>query len=196
MTTRRAIVSVSNKSHLVPFARALVDLGFEVLSTGGTAKLLSNEGVPVTPVEQVTRSPEVMGGRVKTLHPVVHGGILARLGTDDGDLERIGAQPIDLVVVNLYAFEQTVARGAPRPEVIENIDIGGPSMLRSAAKNHDRVTVVCDPDDYERVLEELRQGEVSMATRAELAAKAYSKTAAYDAAISAYLSADVQDGET
>jgi len=195
MSTRRALLSVSNKTHLVPFSRALSELGFELLSTGGTAQLLAKEGVPVTLVEDYTGSPEVMGGRVKTLHPAVHGGILARLGTDDLDLERVGGKPIDMVVVNLYPFEQTVARGdASAAEIIENIDIGGPSMLRSAAKNHERVAVVCDPDDYDRVIEELRAGELSLETRAELAAKAFAQTAAYDAAISRHLSTGVKDG--
>ncbi|MFW5740160.1 MAG: bifunctional phosphoribosylaminoimidazolecarboxamide formyltransferase/IMP cyclohydrolase [Myxococcota bacterium] len=196
MSSRRALLSVSNKSNLAPFARALHELGFELLSTGGTAKLLSEQDIPVTLVEDYTKSPEVMGGRVKTLHPAVHGGILARLGTDDQDLERVGAKPIDLVVVNLYPFEQTVARDdASHAEIIENIDIGGPSMLRSAAKNHERVAVVCDPDDYDRVIEELRAGDLSGSTRAELAAKAFAQTAAYDAAIAKYLSSEVKDGE-
>lgn len=197
MSTRLALLSVSDKSNLVPFARSLVELGFELLSTGGTAKLLENEGVPVTLVEDYTGSPEVMGGRVKTLHPAVHGGILARAGVDDADLERVGAKHIDIVVVNLYPFEQTVARGDATPaEIIENIDIGGPSMLRSAAKNHQRVAVVCDPGDYDCVIEELRRdGSLSLATRAELAAKAFAQTAAYDAAISRHLSTGVKDGE-
>lgn len=197
MVTRRALLSVSNKSRLAPFAKALSELGFELLSTGGTAKLLADQKIPVTLVEQYTNSPEVMGGRVKTLHPAVHGGILARLGVDDADLQRVGAQPIDLVVVNLYPFEQTVARGdASRAEIIENIDIGGPSMIRSAAKNHERVTVVCDPDDYDRVLDALRAGDVPTELRSELAAKAFAQTAAYDAAIAKYLSTGVVEGQT
>jgi phosphoribosylaminoimidazolecarboxamide formyltransferase/IMP cyclohydrolase len=197
MATRRALLSVSNKNKLVPFARTLVEFGFELLSTGGTARLLAQDGVPVTPVEAYTGSPEVMGGRVKTLHPRVHGGLLARSGVDDQDLARIGAAPIDVVVVNLYPFEATVARpGTSLQEAIENIDIGGPSMLRSAAKNHARVTVLCDPDDYDRVASELRNGGVSDATRASLAAKAFAHTAAYDAAIARYLStARTEQGE-
>jgi phosphoribosylaminoimidazolecarboxamide formyltransferase/IMP cyclohydrolase len=194
MPTRLAILSVSDKTHLVSFARSLSDLGFELLSTGGTAKLLAAEGIPVTPVDTYTGSPEVMGGRVKTLHPAVHGGILARVGKDDADLARVGGRPIDIVVVNLYPFEQTVARGdASAAEIIENIDIGGPSMLRSAAKNHERVAVVCDPSDYDRILDELRAGALSLETRKELAAKAFAQTAAYDAAIARHLSTGVKD---
>lgn len=189
MANRTALVSVSDKNGLLPFARALHELGFEILSTGGTARALSDAGVPVTMVDSYTGSPEVMGGRVKTLHPRIHGGLLARLGTDDADLDRLGAKPIDLVVVNLYPFEKTVANEhATLEEAVENIDIGGPSMLRSAAKNHSRVTVVCDPSDYDPVLVELKSGSVSAATRRALAAKVFAHTAAYDAAISGYLS--------
>ncbi len=189
MSHRKAIVSVSDKTGLVALARGLVELGFELLSTGGTARALTDAGLPVTPVEAYTGSPEVMGGRVKTLHPRVHGGILARLGTDDVDLARIGAAPIDLVVVNLYPFEQTITKdGVAIDEAIENIDIGGPSMLRSAAKNHARVTVVCDPADYEAVLAQLKAGAVDAGVRRALAAKAFAHTAAYDGAIAGYLS--------
>src|SRR5690606_25200294 len=153
----------------------------ELLSTGGTHKVLSEAGLPVRAVDAYTESPEVMDGRVKTLHPRVHGGILAREGTDEKDLERIGAGFIDLVVVNLYPFEQTLKKpAATQEELVENIDIGGPSMVRSAAKNHARVTVVCDPTDYELVLDEIqRAGEVSFETRQRLAGKAFSHTAAY-----------------
>jgi phosphoribosylaminoimidazolecarboxamide formyltransferase/IMP cyclohydrolase len=185
-----ALLSVSDKTNLVPFAKRLVALGFELLSSGGTAKSLADEGVPVRTVESYTGSPEVMGGRVKTLHPRVHGGILARAGTDDADLEKIGAKAIDLVVVNLYPFEKTAADPKSTHEhIIENIDIGGPSMVRSAAKNHARVGIVCDPNDYERVAAELeKSGKLGDALRAELAAKAFSHTAAYDAAICGWLS--------
>src|SRR6478735_9511394 len=146
MPIRRALLSVSDKSGLVEFARALSARGVTLLSTGGTFAALHKAGIPVQPVESYTGSPEVMDGRVKTLHPRVHGGLLARSGTDDADLERIGAKPIDLVVVNLYPFEETLAKpNTPFEDLIENIDIGGPSMLRSAAKNHDRVVVLCDP---------------------------------------------------
>src|SRR5262245_3504473 len=171
---RRALVSVSDKTDLVPFARKLASRGIELLSTGGTLKALAAEGIAVTSVESYTGSPEVMDGRVKTLHPRVHGGILMRGTVDDADLERLGGKPIDLVVVNLYPFERTAAKpGASHEEIVENIDIGGPSMVRSAAKNHARVAVVCDPSDYTAVLAEVEdKGEVSAATRARLAAKA------------------------
>jgi phosphoribosylaminoimidazolecarboxamide formyltransferase/IMP cyclohydrolase len=196
MTIRTALISVSDKSGLVPFARALAARGVHVLSSGGTAKALAAEGVAVETVEAYTGSPEVMDGRVKTLHPRVHGGILARGERDAGDLARLGAREIDLVVVNLYPFERVAADPASTHEhVVENIDIGGPSMVRSAAKNHARVTVVCDPADYERVLDEIaRGGDTTAETRAELAAKAFAHTAAYDAAISGYLSSRGPDG--
>jgi phosphoribosylaminoimidazolecarboxamide formyltransferase / IMP cyclohydrolase len=190
MPIARALLSVSDKTGLVAFARALAARGVELLSTGGTAKALGEAGLAVRPVEAYAGSPEVMGGRVKTLHPRVHGGILARAGVDDDDLERIGAEVIDLVVVNLYPFEATRLKpGATHEEIVENIDIGGPAMVRSAAKNHDRVAVVCDPADYGRVLDAVAEGgEVPAALRAELAAKAFAHTAAYDGAIAAYLS--------
>src|SRR5262245_14810300 len=190
MPVRTALLSVSDKTGLIRFAAALAKKGITILSSGGTAKALAAEGVPVETVESYTGSPEVMGGRVKTLHPRVHGGILAREGTDDKDLATLGAKPIDLVIVNLYPFEKTAANpSASFEDLIENIDIGGPSMVRSAAKNHARVTIVCDPSDYDRVLAEIdASGEVSSGTRRELAAKAFSHTAAYDAAISGVLS--------
>ena len=196
MAIRTALISVSDKSGLVWFARSLADRGVHLLSSGGTAKVLSVEGIPVETVENYTGSPEVMDGRVKTLHPRVHGGILSRDERDKSDLERLGARPIDLVVVNLYPFERVAADPASPPaEIIENIDIGGPSMVRSAAKNHARVTVVCDPADYERVLGEIAQhGDTTRSTRAELAAKAFALTSAYDAAISGYLSSLEPDG--
>jgi phosphoribosylaminoimidazolecarboxamide formyltransferase/IMP cyclohydrolase len=198
MTIRTALLSVSDKTGLVPFARALAERGVELLSTGGTHQALAAAGVPVTTVEAYTGSPEVMDGRVKTLHPRVHGGILMRGAVDEADLDRLGGKPIDLVVVNLYPFAETVAKpGARHADIIENIDIGGPSMVRSAAKNHARVTIVCDPADYARVLEELtRDGDTTPQTRAELAAKAFAHTAAYDAAISGYLSSREPDGST
>lgn len=190
MPIRTALLSVSDKTGLFGFASALAKRGVTLLSSGGTAKALTAEGLVVQTVEDYTGSPEVMGGRVKTLHPRIHGGILAREGTDDPDLVKLGAKPIDLVVVNLYPFEQVAANpNATFEELIENIDIGGPSMVRSAAKNHARVTIVCDPADYDRVLAEIEQGgDVSEATRLELAAKAFAHTAAYDAAISGLLS--------
>ena len=196
MAIRTALLSVSEKTGLVDFARALHDSGAKILSSGGTANALREAGVPVETVESYTGSPEVMGGRVKTLHPRVHGGILSRGEMDTADLARIGGREIDLVCVNLYPFEKTAADPKSSHEhIVENIDIGGPSMIRSAAKNHARVTVVCDPEDYGRVIEALGQeGDVPAEVRAELAAKAFAHTAAYDAAISAYLSARNPDG--
>ena len=185
----RALVSVSDKSGLVDFAKGLSAAGLEILSTGGTAKTLAEAGVPVREVSDFTGAPEVLDGRVKTLHPRVHGGILGR-PTDKHrkEMQAAGFVPIDLVVVNLYPFRETVARGAPFEEVIENIDIGGPAMIRSAAKNHERVAVVVDPADYARVLAELQgSGEVSAATRFALARKAFAHTAAYDGAIASHL---------
>jgi phosphoribosylaminoimidazolecarboxamide formyltransferase/IMP cyclohydrolase len=197
MPIRSAILSVSDKTGLMAFANALSQKGVTLISTGGTYSTLKAGGVPVESVESYTGSPEVMSGRVKTLHPRVHGGILARAGLDDAELERLGGRLIDLVVVNLYPFEQTLEKpGASFEALIENIDIGGPSMLRSAAKNHDRVTVVCDPADYRLVLDELaRDGDVGRATRERLAAKAFAHTAAYDAAISAWLSARAEQDD-
>lgn len=190
MTVRRALLSVSDKAGLVDFARALSARGVHLLSTGGTFRALADAGIPVQSVESYTGSPEVMNGRVKTLHPRVHGALLARAGTDDADLARIGAEPIDLVAINLYPFEKTLASpNASFEDLIENIDIGGPSMLRSAAKNHERVSVVCDARDYGRLIEEMTThgGDVPLSTRRELAAKAFAHTAAYDTAIAAWL---------
>jgi phosphoribosylaminoimidazolecarboxamide formyltransferase / IMP cyclohydrolase len=200
MAIRAALISVSDKTGLLRFASALAKRDVTLLSSGGTAKALSAEGIPVTTVEAYTGSPEVMAGRVKTLHPKVHGGILAREGTDEADLQKLGAGFIDLVVVNLYPFEKVAANPAASfEELIENIDIGGPSMVRSAAKNHDRVTIVCDPKDYDAVLAEIeKRGDTSSHTRRELAAKAFAHTAAYDAAISAMMSgprAEIRDAE-
>jgi phosphoribosylaminoimidazolecarboxamide formyltransferase/IMP cyclohydrolase len=183
----RALVSVSDKSGVLELCRALSGHGVTLLSTGGTAKALREGGLAVTDVSEYTGSPEIMDGRVKTLHPRVHGGLLMRdLPQDRADLARIGGAPIDLVVVNLYPFEATVARGAAHDEVIENIDIGGPCMIRAAAKNHPRVTVLVDPADYPRVIASAASG-TSLALRAELAAKAFAHTAAYDKAITSYL---------
>jgi phosphoribosylaminoimidazolecarboxamide formyltransferase/IMP cyclohydrolase len=190
-TVKRALVSVSDKSGVVGFARALAALGVEILSTGGTAKLLQKEGVPVTEVSAYTGFPEMLGGRVKTLHPKIHGGLLGR--RDDPvharEMRAAGIEPVDLLVVNLYPFQATVADPDCRFEdAIENIDIGGPAMLRSAAKNHAFVTAVVDPADYSRVLQEIeKSGEVGEATRFGLAAKVFAHTAAYDGAIANYL---------
>ena len=186
----RALLSVSDKRGLVEFARGLAGLGWDLISTGGTARALADAGIKVTPVEAVTGFPEMMDGRVKTLHPAVHGGLLARrdVPEDLAAMKEHGIAPIDLVAVNLYPFRQTVAKpGVTLAEAIENIDIGGPSMLRSAAKNHAAVCVIVDPDDYPRVLEALRSGAVPRELRSELATKVFRHTAGYDAAIAAYL---------
>jgi phosphoribosylaminoimidazolecarboxamide formyltransferase/IMP cyclohydrolase len=181
---------VSDKQGLAPFALSLEALGFEILSTGGTAKALRAAGVTVVDVATVTGFPEIMDGRVKTLHPHIHGGLLARRGVDDAVLESHGIDVIDLLVVNLYPFEATAARtDCTDAEAIENIDVGGPAMLRAAAKNHEHTIVVVDHADYDAVLAALKDGEVSAATRRELAIKAFSHTARYDAAISHYLRA-------
>ena len=189
---RRALVSVHDKTGVVEFVRGLVELGVEVLSTGGTAALLRESGIPVTDVAQVTGFPEMLDGRVKTLHPKVHGGILARRDQPAhmAALETHGIGPIDLVVVALYPFEATVARpGVTLEDAVENIDIGGPSMIRGAAKNHASVAVITDPGQYTAVLEELRgrRGTLSPETRYRLAFEAFRRTAQYDAAIAAYL---------
>lgn len=188
---QRALISVSDKSGIVEFAQALTGLGIGILSTGGTAKLLEKEGVAVTEVSAHTGFPEMLDGRVKTLHPKIHGGLLARrdVPAHMNALREAGIEPIDLVVVNLYPFQATVADPDCRfDDAIENIDIGGPSMLRAAAKNHAGVAVVVDPVDYGRVLEELREsGAVGDATRLALAKKVFAHTAAYDGAIANYL---------
>ncbi|HEV2055828.1 MAG TPA: bifunctional phosphoribosylaminoimidazolecarboxamide formyltransferase/IMP cyclohydrolase [Methylomirabilota bacterium] len=197
-TVRRALLSVHDKTGVVDFAKGLTDLGVEILSTGGTAKLLRESGVPVVDVAQVTGFPEMLDGRVKTLHPKVHGGILARrdVPAHMQALEAHGIGPIDLVVVALYPFEQTVAKpGVTVEEAIENIDIGGPSMIRGAAKNHGGVGVVTDPLQYAPVLDELRKsgGALSAETRGRLALEAFRRTSQYDAAIAAYLSGGASD---
>ena len=193
---RRALVSVSDKRGILEMCRKLAELGVEILSTGGTAKALRGSDIPVIDVAEYTGSPEVMDGRVKTLHPRVHGGILMRDTIHDRtQLTELGGKPIDLVIVNLYPFEATVARNAPHDEVIENIDIGGPSMIRSAAKNHARVMVVVDPADYDEVLAAVASPEgPTLALKARLAAKAFSQTAAYDGAIAAYMTSLKDDG--
>ena len=185
-----ALLSVSDKRGLVDFATALVErFGYRLLSTGGTAKLLREKGLPVQEVSDHTGAPEIMDGRVKTLHPKIHGGLLCRRGDERHrkEAEEHGISMIDLVVVNLYPFEETVARpGVGWEDAIENIDIGGPSMLRSAAKNHESVTVICDPDDYPGALRALEDEENLEAFRRELARKVYARTAAYDRAIAEY----------
>jgi phosphoribosylaminoimidazolecarboxamide formyltransferase/IMP cyclohydrolase len=192
----RALLSVSDKRGLVPFARGLAALGWELVSTGGTADALRREGLAVTPIERVTGFPEMMDGRVKTLHPKVHGGLLARRAHpgDQAALLAHDITPIDLVAVNLYPFQQTAARAdASDAEVIEQIDIGGPSMLRSAAKNHADVIVLVDPADYETTLADLRADGVPPERRRALAAKVFAHTAAYDAAITGYFSRGADD---
>ncbi|MGB7480319.1 MAG: bifunctional phosphoribosylaminoimidazolecarboxamide formyltransferase/IMP cyclohydrolase, partial [Burkholderiaceae bacterium] len=190
---RQALLSVSDKTGILDFARALRARGVTLLSTGGTAKLLADNGLEVTEVADYTGFPEMLDGRVKTLHPKVHGGILARrdLPEHAAALAQHGIPTIDMVVVNLYPFQQTVAKDdCPLEDAIENIDIGGPAMLRSAAKNHRDVLVLCDPADYGRVLAELDAGggEVGYDTRFELAKKVFAHTAQYDGAIANYLS--------
>ena len=193
----RALISVSDKSGVVDFARALAGHGVELVSTGGTRKALSDAGLKVRDVSELTGFPEMMDGRVKTLHPGVHGGLLAMRGnTAHVDAMRThGIHPIDLLVVNLYPFEDTVGRGADFADCIENIDIGGPAMIRAAAKNHDDVAVVVEPSDYAAVLEELKQhgGATTLTLRRRLAAKAYARTAAYDAAIANWFAKELAD---
>jgi phosphoribosylaminoimidazolecarboxamide formyltransferase/IMP cyclohydrolase len=191
---RRALVSVSDKRGLIPFVTGLTELGVEVLSTGGTCKQLRDAGLKVIEVSEKTGFPEIMDGRVKTLHPVIHGGLLGRRGTDEAVMEKHGIEPIDLLVVNLYPFEETIAReDATIDEAIENIDIGGPAMIRAASKNHDGVAVIVEPDDYESVLEDLKNEDLSLQSRRRLAAKAYAHTASYDTAITKYLSNSLGD---
>ena len=189
----RALISVSDKTGLVPFVKGLAELGWEIIATGGTQKLLESEGVATIGISEVTGFPEILDGRVKTLHPKVHGGILARrdLPAHMQTLAENGIETIDLVCVNLYPFRQTIAKeGVTLDEAIENIDIGGPSLVRSAAKNWKDVTIVCDPSDYDAVLSELREnGKTSDATRLRLSAKAYTHTAEYDSCIATYMRA-------
>jgi phosphoribosylaminoimidazolecarboxamide formyltransferase/IMP cyclohydrolase len=194
LTVRRALISVSDKRGLVPFVSGLSELGVEILSTGGTCRALRKAGIDVIEVSEKTGFPEIMDGRVKTLHPTIHGGLLGRRGTDEAVMDEHGIEPIDLLAVNLYPFEQTIAsEDATIDDAIENIDIGGPAMIRAASKNHDGVAVVVDPDDYENVLESLQKNEISLEARRRLAAKAYAHTASYDTAITRYLSKSLDD---
>src|SRR5512136_1763362 len=190
-TIQRALLSVSDKTGLAPFAQSLVEAGVELISTGGTAKALREAGLPVKDISAHTGFPEMLDGRVKTLHPKIHGGLLYIRGNaaHEAAVKAHGIGPIDLVVVNLYPFEQTIAKpNVSLHEAIENIDIGGPSMLRSAAKNHESVTVVVDPGDYPRVAGQIQQtGNTTLELRRRLAAKVYARTASYDAAIAAHL---------
>ncbi len=189
---RRALLSVSDKTNIIACAKILAALQIEILSTGGTAKLLKEANIPVIDVSDYTGFPEMMDGRLKTLHPKIHGGLLGRRGVDDAIMQQHHIEPIDLVIVNLYPFQQTVANpDCDLATAIENIDIGGPTMLRSAAKNYISVTVIVDTADYTKVLTEIKeQGSTSLQTRFELAKKVFAHTADYDAAVSRYLSRD------
>ena len=193
----RALISVSDKTGLIDLGRALSERGIEILSTGGSAKALRDEGIAVKDVAEVTEFPEMMDGRVKTLHPRIHGGLLA-LRDNDAHVEAMtghGIPEIDLLVVNLYPFEETVAKGADYATCIENIDIGGPAMIRAAAKNHGFVNVVTDVADYEPLLAELdaNDGATSYAFRQQLALTAYARTGAYDAAVSTWMAGALGD---
>ena len=184
---KRALISVSNKEKVVEFAKKLVELGYEIISSSGTAKKLKENGIPVIEVSQITGFPEIMGGRVKTLHPKIHGALLAVRDNPEymKQLEEHEIIPIDIVAINLYPFEETVKRGANIDEIIENIDIGGPAMVRASAKNHKFTTIIVDPNDYDLVLEEIeKNGETSLETRRKLAVKAFRHTAVYDSIIS------------
>jgi phosphoribosylaminoimidazolecarboxamide formyltransferase/IMP cyclohydrolase len=192
----KALISVSDKTGVEKMAKSLSALGANILSTGGTASMLRDAGIAVTEVAEYTGFPEIMGGRVKTLHPKIHGGLLGRRSVESHmrQMQEQGIEPIDVVIVNLYPFEATVAKPCCTfEEAIENIDIGGPSMLRSAAKNHEDVLVVVDPQDYERVLEALQSGTVSLGLRRELAKKVFDHTSRYDSLIANYLSSKLAD---
>src|SRR3984957_1973294 len=195
-----ALLSVSDKTGLIPFAQTLIQAGIELISTGGTAKALREAGLKVTDISAHTGFPEMMDGRVKTLHPKIHGGPLYIRGNEEHEAAAKTHQiaPIDLVVVNLYPFEQTVAKPTVTlPEAIENIDIGGPSMLRSAAKNHESVTVIVSPKDYEEVAKQISEnGDTTLELRRKLAAKVFARTAAYDAAIAQHLEKEFKIGQT
>lgn len=188
---KRALISVSDKTGLIDFARGLYDMGVEIISTGGTARALQEAGIKVTAVSDVTGFPEILDGRVKTLHPRIHGGLLAlRKNLEHMEqIKKLGIEPIDLVAINLYPFKETIQKpGVTFEEAIENIDIGGPSMLRSAAKNHQDVVVICDPQDYSKVIDRLKkEGDVDLSYRRMLALKVFEHTAHYDALISGYL---------
>jgi len=191
----RALISVSDKTGLIDLARALDAAGVEIVSTGGTAKAIADSGIAVVDVSQLTGFPEMMDGRVKTLHPKVHGGLLAIRDNAEhaGAMKSHGIKPIDLLVVSLYPFEATVAKGASFDDCIENIDIGGPAMIRAAAKNHNDVAVIVDADDYAPLIDALKAGGTTLDFRKRLAAKAYARTAAYDAAISNWFAAQLAD---
>ncbi|MBM4136394.1 MAG: IMP cyclohydrolase [Nitrospira sp.] len=189
---KRVLISVSNKKGIVEFAKAIHSMGIEILSTGGTAKILRESGIPVKDVSEHTGFPEMLDGRVKTLHPKIHGGLLARRNNpkDVEEIKKYGIDTIDMVVVNLYPFEETISRqGVTFAEAIENIDIGGPAMIRSASKNFQDVAVIVDPSDYERIFEEMKDmhSDLSYKTRFELAKKVFRHTSRYDTIIADYL---------
>ena len=195
ISPRRALISVSDKTGILEFSQQLQALGVEILSTGGTAKLLADNNVPVKEVSEHTLFPEMMAGRVKTLHPKIHGGILGRRGTDDAIMQEHEIAPIDMVVVNLYPFQATIARDdCDLPMAIENIDIGGPAMVRSAAKNHKDVAIVVNASDYDKVIAECKAGGTSLETRFQLACRAFEHTSQYDGAIANYLGKIQEDG--
>lgn len=195
---KRAILSVSNKKGIAEFARAINSMGVEILSTGGTAKALRDAGIPVKDVSEHTGFPEMLDGRVKTLHPRIHGGLLSRRDNpkDMEEIKKHGIDTIDMVVVNLYPFEETISRpGVSFAEAIENIDIGGPAMLRSASKNFQDVAVLVDPSDYEKIVGEIKnlKGDLSYRTRLELAKKVFRHTAGYDTIIADYLTKVIEE---
>lgn len=196
---KRALVSVSDKTGLIPFVTELISLGYEIISTGGTQKALENAGLKIMGISEITGFPEIMDGRVKTLHPKVHGGLLSVRDNEKhtADMKANGIEYIDMVVVNLYPFKQTIEKpNVEFADAIENIDIGGPSMLRSAAKNHRFVTVICDAADYDQVLEEIRNnGDTTLETRSRLAAKVFRHTASYDATIAGFLTQHVGEND-
>ncbi|HET9817600.1 MAG TPA: bifunctional phosphoribosylaminoimidazolecarboxamide formyltransferase/IMP cyclohydrolase [Rhodanobacteraceae bacterium] len=198
VTTRRALLSVSDKTGLADVGRALHALGIEIVSTGGSAQALRDAGVPVREVSDLTGFPEIMNGRVKTLHPKIHGGLLGRRGTDDAVMRELAIAPFDLLIVNLYPFARTIGNvGATYEEAVEQIDIGGPAMLRAGAKNHERVAVVCDPADYPELIETLRRdGGTSFEQRRRLAARAFAHTARYDGMIADWMSARAEGEPT
>lgn len=187
-----AILSVYDKTGIVEFAEGLISLGWTLLASGGTAKLLQENGISVTEVAEYTKSPEILGGRVKTLHPAIHGGLLARpTESDHMELLDLGWDYIDLVAVNLYPFESTLAKtNVTHEEIVESIDIGGVTLIRAAAKNYERVVLVCDPVDYSSVLDSLTRGSVSLPTRKSFAVKGFQAIAHYDRIISEYLNQD------
>ncbi len=190
---KRALVSVSDKTGLIDLARALNEAGIQILSTGGSAKTIEEAGLSVTRVSEVTEFPEIMGGRVKTLHPRIHGGLLGRRDIDGEVMAEHGIPEIDLVVVNLYPFQETLAKGASYAESVEQIDIGGPAMVRASAKNHVWVSIVTSPADYDNIIQQIQAGGINYATRQRLAAKAYAHTAQYDGAIAQWMAQETAE---